>query len=52
MRLKFTSMSSLDNQNIPNLIHYGSNFIKIVFWARWGSNFIEWKNLFYKKNFY
>ena len=48
MRLNFKSFNLWDPQNMSKPIPYCSNFNKIVFWAWWGSNFIESKNFFYK----
>ena len=56
IRLKFRSTGHLTFSNMSNLIPHCSNWWKIIFWAWWGSSFIEMKisknksHLFYGLN--
>ena len=51
IRLKFRSTGHLTLSNMSKLIPHCSNRWKIVFWAWWGSNFIEMKNFKKQKSF-
>ena len=51
IRLKFWSTGHLTLSNMSKLIPHCSNRWKIVFWAWWGSNFIEMKNFKKQKSF-